>query len=57
MALEGLIRWPRQEERMIRGEDLHSDQDQASSEDEEPLGEREVPLEREAPPERFDRSR
>ena len=54
MTLEELIRWRRQEERLIHGEDPHSDEDQASSEDEESLDERVVPPERDAPPERSD---
>ena len=54
MTLEELIRWRRQEERLIHGEDPHSAEDQASPEDEESLGEREVPPERDAPPERSD---
>ena len=54
MTLEELIRWRRQEERLIHGEDPHSDEDHASTEDEESLDEREVPPERDAPPERSD---
>ena len=48
MTLEEFIRWRRQEERMIHGEDPHS----GPSEDYEFLGEREVMPERENPPER-----
>ena len=54
MTLEELIRWRRQEERMIHGEDPNSEEDDAPSEDEVPADERDVPPEREAPPERSD---
>ena len=53
MTLEELIRWRRQEERLIHGEDPDSGEDSASAE-EESSEEGDVPPEREDPPERSD---
>ena len=52
MTLEEFIRWRRQEERLIHGEDPNSEEDDASSGDEESAEERDVPPEPEDPPER-----
>ena len=54
MTLEEFIRWRRQEERLIHGEDPDSEEDDASSGDEESAEERDVPPEPEDPPERSD---
>jgi len=53
MTLEELIRWRRQEKRLIHGEDPDSGEDSASAE-EESSEEWDVPPEREDPPEPSD---